>query len=159
MAEKRPDRTVGHGHDEFWAWCAKGEMRLQKYIHCDKWLWPVMSACDACRSGEFAWMPISGRGRLVSWCSFVQDYYRGLLPVPYDTILVELAEGPLFIGSPERFGEDDCVPGLAVELRFRACEDSAGTFALPVFAKVDDTEERKVAVRHPPSFISKRSQS
>jgi uncharacterized OB-fold protein len=140
MAEKRPDRTLGPGHDEFWAYCAKGQLRLQRCANCGKLLWPVMAACDACGGTELPWEQVSGRGKLVSWCSFVQDYYRGLLSVPYDTILVELAEGPLFIANPDGFGEAACTPGLPVELRFRACQDSAGEFALPVFAKVERAE-------------------
>jgi uncharacterized OB-fold protein len=135
MAEKRPDRTLGPGHDAFWQWCAQGQLRLQRCADCRKLLWPVMAACDACGGSELPWEQVSGRGTLVSWCSFVQDYYRGLLPLPYDTILVELAEGPLFIANADGFGEAECAPGLAVELRFLACEDSAGTFALPVFAR------------------------
>ena len=137
MVEKRPDRTLGAGHDEFWAWCAKGELRLQKCGGCGKVLWPVMAACDGCGGTEFIWERLSGRGKLVSWCTFVRDYYRGIMQVPYDTILVELAEGPLFIANPQGFGEEDCVPGLAVEVRFIAAEDSAGAFSLPVFAKAE----------------------
>ena len=120
MVEKRPDRTLGAGHDEFWAWCAKGELRLQKCGGCGKVLWPVMAACDGCGGTEFIWERLSGRGKLVSWCTFVRDYYRGIMQVPYDTI-----------------GEEDCVPGLAVEVRFIAAEDSAGAFSLPVFAKAE----------------------
>jgi uncharacterized OB-fold protein len=140
MAEKRPDRTLGPGHDEFWASCARGELRLQRCGHCGKLLWPVTAACGACGGTELSWQQVSGRGTLVSWCSFVQDYYRGLLPLPYDTILVELAEGPLFIANPDGFSEAECVPGLAVELRFRTCEDTAGSFALPVFANAEPAE-------------------
>ena len=71
----------------------------------------------------------------MSWCSFAQDYYRGIIPVPYDTILVELAEGPLFISNPAGFGRKDIVFGMPVEVTFIDCADSAGSFRLPVFRK------------------------
>lgn len=134
MIQRRPDRTLGPGHDDFWAGCAQGELRLQACQGCGKILWPVARACDQCGSSAFAWQVMSGRGKLVSWCSFVQDYYRGMLSVPYDTILVALDEGPLFISNPHGFGDEDCAPDRSVTLRFIDCEDAAGPFRLPVFA-------------------------
>jgi hypothetical protein len=77
---------------------------------------------------------MSGRGTLVSWCSFERDYYAGTLPLPWDTILVELAEGPLFISNPLGFSWRDCQPGMPVTLQFIDCIDRAGNFRLPVFA-------------------------
>jgi uncharacterized OB-fold protein len=134
-AETRPDRTLGPGHDEFWAFCDKGELRVQQCQGCGKLLWPVMRACDGCGGGAFDWAAMSGRGKIISWTTFVQDYYRGMIAVPYDTILVELDEGPLFIANPDGFGEAEITPGMPVTVRFRACRDSAGPFNLPVFAR------------------------
>lgn len=136
MISKRPDRTLGPGHDTFWEWCGKGELRLQRCAGCGHVAWPVVAECEACGSSELGWERMSGRGKLVSWCSFERDYYQGLMPVPYDTILVELAEGPLFISNPEGFGREACGVGAPLELRFLDCEDSAGRFSLPVFALV-----------------------
>ena len=50
---------------------------------------------------NLVWAPMSGRGRIVSWCTFERDYYAGILPIPWETILVELEEGPLFISNPQ----------------------------------------------------------
>lgn len=135
MVQKRPDRTLGPGHDEFWVWCARGELRLQRCGGCGGLSWPVVSACEHCDSTKLTWERMSGRGQLVSWCSFDHDYYRGMLPVPYDTILVELAEGPLFISNPSGFGREEFAFAMPVVLRFLDCEDTAGAFRLPVFAK------------------------
>lgn len=135
MAEKRPDRTLGPGHDTFWEWCAKGQLRLQQCARCGGLNWPVRSSCELCGHGAFGWERMSGRGKLVSWCSFHQDYYRGLLAVPYDCILVELAEGPLFMANPAGFTMNRIEPQMAVKLAFLDCEDSAGPFRLPVFER------------------------
>ena len=135
MLQKRPDRTLGPGHDEFWAGCARGELRLQRCGCCCGLSWPVVSACEHCDGTQLTWERMSGRGKVVSWCSFDHDYYRGLLPVPYDTILVELAEGPLFISNPSGFGVADFAFEMPVVLTFVDGEDSAGSFKLPVFAK------------------------
>ena len=135
MAEKRPDRTLGRHHDTFWEWCGKGELRLQRCEACDHLAWPVVQKCESCGARAFAWVPLSGRGTVVSWSTFERDYYRGALPVPYDTILVELEEGPLFISNPQGFGNADLVPHMPVQVAFIDAEDSAGAFRLPVFER------------------------
>lgn len=135
MAERRPDRTLGAGHDTFWAWCAKGELRLQRCARCGELCWPAVQACDYCGAAELGWERMSGRGRIASWCTFERDYYQGALPIPWDAILVELEEGPLFISNPSGFTWRDIVPAMPVKLAFLDCEDAAGPFKLPVFEK------------------------
>jgi len=67
---------------------------------------------------------------------FRHDYYNGLLPIPWETILVELEEGPLFISKPKGFTWQDIDVNMPVKLPFMACEDSAGPFSLPIFERV-----------------------
>ena len=135
MAERRPDRTLGPGHDEFWAWCGKGELRLPRCNSCGELSWPVVEACEFCGAKEFTWEPMSGRGKIFSWCTFERDYYAGVLPIPWDTILVELDEGPLFLSNPKGFSWTETKVGAPVKLAFIDCEDRAGTFRLPVFER------------------------
>lgn len=135
MTERRPDRVLGHNHDVFWEGCSQGELRIQHCSGCDRLYWPAARKCEHCDCADFTWQTMSGRGRIVSWSTFVQDYYQGRLPVPYDTLLVELEEGVMFISNPHGFTEAEIVPDMPVEVRFIPCEDSAGPFSLPVFAK------------------------
>lgn len=133
MLQRRPDRVLGPGHDEFWQWCAKQELRLQRCTQCGKIAWPVVKNCEHCGGNAFGWARMSGRGKLVSWCTFERDYYGGRLPIPWETILVELEEGALFISNPAGFTWRDMSLGLPLRLAFLDCEDSAGPFKLPVF--------------------------
>lgn len=135
MAQKRPDRVRGPVHDEFWAWCDKGELRLQRCANCAAMPWPVAPVCECCGGAEFTWERLSGHAKVVSWCTFEYDYYKGALPIPYDTILVQLEGGPLFISNPRDLERDDIKFDMRVELSFLDCEDSAGPFRLPVFGK------------------------
>ena len=135
MTERRPDRTLGPDHEDFWSWCAKGELRLQSCAACGKLSWPVVPACEHCGSRDMSWKRMSGRGKIVSWCTFERDYYEGVLPIPWDTILVELEEGTLFLSNPRGFTWRDITAGMAVKVTFIACEDSAGAFQLPVFGR------------------------
>ena len=133
MPERRPDRTLGPPHDDFWQWCDRGELRLQRCARCDHLCWPVLIACENCGSPELTWERMSGRGRIVSWCTFERDYYQGVLPIPWDNILVELEEGPLFLSNPKGFVCRDIETEMPVRVEFITCEDSAGKFSLPVF--------------------------
>jgi uncharacterized OB-fold protein len=135
VGQRRPNRMLGPGHDEFWAWCDKGELRLPRCANCDKISWPVVQACEWCAGTQFAWERMSGRGKIVSWCTFERDYYAGLLPVPWETILVELAEGPLFISNPIDLTWRDMRLNMPVKLSFLDCEDQAGAFRLPLFCR------------------------
>ena len=70
----------------------------------------------------------------MSWCTFHQPYYPNL-PLPWDTILVELDEGPFFISNPLDFDNASAVLGMPVQVAFLDCEDEAGPFQLPVFER------------------------
>lgn len=135
MSERRADRVRGPGHDTFWDWCAAGELHLPKCEDCGEITWPVEPTCDHCGSANLHWERMSGEGTVVSWCQFHQDYYRGHPPVPHDSILVELAEGVLFLSEPSGFTYEDIAMGMPVRLAFLDCEDSGGAFRLPVFAR------------------------
>jgi uncharacterized OB-fold protein len=135
VPQRRPDRTLGPGHDEFWDWCGKGELRLQRCVSCGEISWPVVRACETCGSAAFTWERMSGHGRIVSWCTFERDYYQGVLPIPWETILVELDEGPLFVSNPIGLTWRDIEFHMPVELTFVECEDAAGTFHLPIFGR------------------------
>ncbi len=135
MELRRPDRTLGPGHDDFWRWCDAGELRLQQCAACGALVWPVVKACELCRATAFSWQRMSGRGTVAAWCTFERDYYYGVLPIPWDTILVELEEGPLFMSNPHGFTWREVDIGMSVQVKFIPCEDSNGKFQLPVFRR------------------------
>lgn len=135
MAERRPNRTLGAPqHDNFWTYCNKGELRLQKCDKCSHFSWPAVTACDNCDSTDLTWQRVSGRGTIISWGTFERQYYKEL-PLPWDIILVKLVEGPLFMSNPKGFTWKGITPNMPVKLVFIDCEDKAGTFRLPVFEK------------------------
>jgi len=131
---RRPNRVHGRGHDQFWSYCAAGELRLQRCESCQHLSWPPVDLCERCGQGPLIWERLSGRGRVVSWCTFERRYYAEL-DVPWDTILVELDEGPLFISNPSGFANDTVTPGMPVRVAFLDCEDEGGVFRLPVFER------------------------
>lgn len=134
-AVARPDRTLRDEHDHtFWAWCERGELRMQRCTACGHWAWPPVPRCEACDSDTFTWTQFSGRGRVRSYCTFERSYYPQC-PAPWTVILVELEEGVLFISDPADLPTDELRDGLPVRLRFLRCSDRYGEFNLPVFEK------------------------
>jgi hypothetical protein len=148
VAARRPNRVTGEVHDEFWAYCGAGELRIQRCNACQHLSWPPVEACERCRHGQLTWELISGEGRVVSWCTFERQYYPEL-DVPWDSILVELDEGPLFISNPSGFTNDEVVQEMRVRATFIDAEDDAGPFRIPVFAKADWTRPATVAGTQP----------
>ncbi|HZQ83300.1 MAG TPA: OB-fold domain-containing protein [Acidimicrobiales bacterium] len=79
----------------FWSGCARGELVVQRCDRCGRWRFPPRPACPWCRSFEFSWPAMSGRGTV--W-SFVVPH-PPLLPAyaelaPYNVIVVALDEDP-----------------------------------------------------------------
>lgn len=136
MAEIRPDRTLGPGHDDFWAHCEQEELHLPQCDQCGTYAWPIAPTCERCGGQAFTWRQLSGRATLISWCTFVQDYYKGAMTVPYTTILVRLEEGPVFFSNMADTAFADFRLDLPLTVTFKDCEDKAGPFKLPVFEAV-----------------------
>jgi uncharacterized protein len=135
MAATRPNRTLRPIDEPFWAACAREELQFQQCEACGHHPWPPVAACEQCGGPNLVWKHVSGLGTVVTACSFVQDYYKGVFAIPHDTILVAIENGPLIISNPQGFGFDDLVPDMPVQVAFIDCEDAAGPFKLPVFEK------------------------
>jgi uncharacterized OB-fold protein len=80
---------------EFWAGCARNELLVQTCTSCGLRRMPPRPMCPRCRSLEFRWDEMSGRGTI--W-SFIVPH-PPLLPAyqelaPYNVIVVALDEDP-----------------------------------------------------------------
>lgn len=134
MPQRRPNRVTGPGHDEFWSYCDQEELRFQRCGDCAHMAWPPVTECERCGGTGLEWEQVSGEGTLASWCTFERQYYPEI-EVPWDTILVALAEGPLFMSNPVGFTNDEAALGMKVRVGFLDCEDEVGPFRLPVFER------------------------
>jgi hypothetical protein len=83
---------------EFYAWLARGELRLQRCTACGAWRHPPRHRCAACGSADTGWERVSGRGRLFSW-TVTHQAIDPAFETPYAVVVVELDEGPRLVGS------------------------------------------------------------
>jgi uncharacterized OB-fold protein len=132
MAIERPVRRMDPYAQQFWDFTKEQQFRLQRCSDCGKYRWPPAPACDGCLSENFEWTPVSGRGKVISWLTFRRQYFPEY-PPPHHVIMVELEEGPFFIGNPVEMDPAALHDGLPVTLAWAESGDRFGEYHLPVF--------------------------
>lgn len=116
---------------EFWAHCAREELRFQRCSACGDWRHLPRLRCARCGSGEFNWDRSSGRGRVYSWTITHQAPLRAFAGrVPYAALVVELEEGVRMVSGLVEATPDVLRLDLPVEVVFERVGPDA---ALPQF--------------------------
>ncbi|GIU86690.1 MAG: hypothetical protein KatS3mg009_1205 [Acidimicrobiia bacterium] len=98
---ERPPRLVPDPvgpNAEFFAYLARGELRLQRCARCRRWRHPPRHRCASCGSTEATWERASGRGRVFSWTVTHRAVDPAFEP-PYAIVVVETDEGPRLVGN------------------------------------------------------------
>lgn len=132
MATPRPIRSMDPYAEQFWNYTKQKEFRLQQCSGCGKFRWPPGPTCDRCLADEFAWTPMAGRGKVLSWTTFRRGYFAEY-PAPHTVIVLELDEGPLFVAYPVDMDAGALREGLTLSLRWADSQDKFGEYNLPVF--------------------------
>jgi len=135
MSPERPPRRMDPFAEQFWAFTQERDFRLQRCADCGKTRWPPAPVCDGCLSEAFAWAPSPGEGTLVSWVVFHRQYFPEY-PPPHPVVLVELDEGPLFIGIPVDIPIQQLQDGMRLRVDWLPGRDRFGEYQLPVFRAV-----------------------
>jgi hypothetical protein len=76
---------------EFFEWCGRHELRLQRWKKTGLISYPPSTACPWDGTPEYEWVPVDGRGTVISYV----EVHHPILPafrdrVPYHVLLVEL---------------------------------------------------------------------
>jgi uncharacterized OB-fold protein len=113
---------------------ARGRLAVRRCVTGDGLFAPEVARCPRC-GGATEWVPVSGRGRLVTWAVVHRSPHPALAEVvPYVTAVVELAEGPwlhtrLVVGDASSLA-----PGLPVAVAFARPPDGE---SVPYFVLQD----------------------
>ncbi|MBY0401137.1 OB-fold domain-containing protein [Myxococcota bacterium] len=121
--------------DEFYAWCARGELRLRRCNACREWCHVPRLTCPNCASTDWAWEPVKGTGRLYTWTVVHRAMHPAFMgDVPYAVVVVELDEGPRIVS-----GMVDCpIEALEMEMPVEVVferSDRWGDRVLPRFRR------------------------
>ncbi len=113
----------------FWEGCERGEFLLQRCPQSGRWHWPAVA--DPETGSGLEWVPASGRGTLHTFTIIHKAYSEEYAErVPYNVVVVELEEGPLFHSNLVECANEDIRVGMPVEVLFEKTEGGA---VLPLF--------------------------
>lgn len=120
--------TVSRG---FWNNARDGQLSVQKCDDCGDTHFPGSPVCPKCLSEAQSWVPVSGRGTLLSWVRFHRAYWDGFrADLPYLVGLVGLEEGPMLMTNIVDASPDDLKIGSGVSVVFEKVDDD---LTLPKF--------------------------
>jgi uncharacterized protein len=110
---------------EFYAYLARGELRLQRCAACRAWQHPPRHRCTHCGSHDVTWELASGRGRLFSWTVTHRPVDPAFTP-PYVIVIVELDEGPRVVANVRDLEPSELVLDLPVVVEIEHMSDTVG---------------------------------
>lgn len=119
----------------WWDACRRHELTVQRCAQCGAFRHPPRPVCDRCRSFEFTWHPVSGRGQIYSYTTAYHAVHPALRDrVPYTVVVVELADAGGARIVSNLVDDTDGPPqiGEAVEV---AWDDVAEDISLPLFRR------------------------
>lgn len=111
--------TISDLNRPFWEACAAGELRMQACRRCGHVRYPIAPTCPRCLFDGYEWRRLSGRGEILSWVYFQRSYNPAWEErVPYNVILVQLAEGPRMFSNALPLERNDLRVGMPVAVGF-----------------------------------------
>jgi uncharacterized OB-fold protein len=120
--------TVSRG---FWDGTRAGRLSVQVCDACADKHFPGSPVCPNCLSEAQSWVPVSGRGTLLSWVRFHRAYWDGFrTDLPYLVCLVRLDEGPMLISNLVDDEPNGIEIGAKVEVVFETVDEE---LTLPKF--------------------------
>lgn len=122
--------------DEFYSWCARGELRLRRCNACREWCHVPRVICPSCAANDWSWEAVRGTGRVFTWTVV----YRAMHPafvddVPYAVVVVALDEGPRIVSRMLDCPAEELVMDMPVEVVF-VRSDRLGERVLPCFRRI-----------------------
>jgi uncharacterized protein len=97
---------------------------MQRCDDCSDTHFPGSPVCPKCLSEAQSWVPVSGRGTLLSWVRFHRAYWDGFrADLPYLVALIGLEEGPMLMTNIVGATQEDLKVGLRVEAVFEKVDD------------------------------------
>lgn len=134
VAPAKPRPLINAISRGFWDNARQQRLSVQRCDDCGDTHFPGSPVCPRCLSEAQSWMPVSGRGALLSWVRFHRAYWEGFrADLPYLVALVGLEEGPMFVSNIVGTACDDLKIGERVEVVFQKVDDEV---TLPKFRVV-----------------------
>ncbi len=96
---KKPLPLIDEDSRPYWEGAKRHELMLKRCTRCGRHF-HLEYACWDCAESTLEWVRASGRGTVYTFNIFHQAYHPGFKDeLPYNTAVIELAEGPLLISN------------------------------------------------------------
>lgn len=116
---------------QFYEWCRRGELRLQRCSVCKAWRHPPREMCPECGSWDWDWTKSSGQGRVFSWTVATRALHPAFKgDVPYAAVIIQMEEGVRLISRVMDCLPDELTVDMPVEVSFEQVTDDV---VLPYF--------------------------
>ena len=131
MTYAKPIPTPSKESQPYWDSVRDHALRLQKCAGCGAFRFPPSPLCPECWGKAFAWEPVSGRGKVYTFCTYRRLYHPGFADdLPYVVAVIALEEGPRLVSNVIDCRPEDLRCDMPVEIVYR---DATDTIALPLF--------------------------
>lgn len=131
MAPAKPLPQPTADSAPFWEACRQGRLELQRCDECALFWFPPSNRCPRCLGESWAWTPVAGQGRLVTYTIMHRAYHPGFVAdLPYVVGVIELDEGPRMVSNVVGLASEAPSVGMRLSVVF---EDAGQELALPKF--------------------------
>ena len=95
MSKPKPVPRPAPESAPYWEAAKQHKFEIPHCNACGHYWFPPSASCPQCLSTDFAFTPVSGKGKVYSFVTFHRVYHPAFeQEVPYVVALVELEEGP-----------------------------------------------------------------
>jgi hypothetical protein len=130
----KPRPIVNDENRPFWTAAARGELCMQRCLACGHIRFPVQPLCPRCIGRDFEWTALSGRAEILAKVVYHRAFHPAYASdVPYNLVLVQLAEGPRMYSNVVGPGAAEADVGDQVETVFEPVADG---LLVPRFRKI-----------------------
>ncbi|MCW4029519.1 MAG: Zn-ribbon domain-containing OB-fold protein [Candidatus Bathyarchaeota archaeon] len=107
--------------EQFYKFLSQGKLMAGKCLTCGKIHLPPRPLCDNCYSQQFQWLPINGKGKLLTYTVIhvAPQQFQSL--TPYAVGIVELETGLKIPGMIQGLGQEQLKIGMELTLDFGTC--------------------------------------
>ncbi len=107
--------------EQFYKFLTQQKLMAGKCLKCGKIHLPPRPICDNCFSQEFEWIPVSGKGKLLTYTiiSIAPEQFQAL--TPYAVGIVELENRLKIPGMIQGIAQEQLKIGMELNLDFSTC--------------------------------------
>lgn len=110
--------------EQFYKFLSQGKLMASKCTNCGKINLPPRPMCDNCFSQQFNWLPISGKGKLVTYTVIHVAPAQFQSLAPYAVGIVELENGLKIPGMINGVTQEELRIGMELTLDFGTCSST-----------------------------------